>query len=68
MVLAYSAVDTLVCRWALLMYSMIIKKIINLMMPGTEFEVLANNADAMLLLVVIMTLCQQIIAFCNEFE
>ena len=68
MVHANSAVDTLVCRWALLTYLMIIEKIINLMMPGTEFEVLANNADAMLLLVVIMTLCQQIIAFCNEFE
>ena len=47
---------------------MIIKKIINLMMPGTEFEVLANSADAMPLLAVIMALCQQIIAFCNEFE
>ena len=47
MVLAYSAVDTLVCRWALLTYLMIIEKIINLMMPGTEFEVLANSADAM---------------------
>ena len=68
MVLAYSAVDTLVCRWALLMYSMIIKKIINLMMPWTEFEVIGNSADAMLLLAVILALCQQIIAFCNEFE
>ena len=32
---------------------MIIKKIINLMMPGTEFEVPANSADAMLLLAVV---------------
>ena len=68
LVLANSADDTLVCSWALLTYSMIIKKIINLMMPGTEFEVIAYSADAMLLLAVIMALCQQIIAFCNQFE
>ena len=68
MMLANSADDTLVCRWALLTHLKIIKKILNLMMPWTEFEVLAYSADAMLLLAVIMALCQQIIAFCNQFE